>query len=281
VEWKLKTETDPTGVVTTYTYQEGDDKSFLEKVESKNGANTLMKFEYAPYDDASVASATENLGGTSSTVGYDYDTRAQLKEEDRQGAGASYRGYHYDQAGNLSQLDFAPQGQQQSFWSTSFNQLQSVTGALSYGLTYGTDGAVAGFDDGTNEWTYAYDDENRLKEVRLGQNVVSSCVYDAFGRPAVESFSPPGQQPVTRYLVWEGDELLMEVGTNGAVAARQSGGVGSRGGCHSREVGNPDFSVFSAGPRLARLGADHLGAGHGCGVLLDSRLRGNDKTCDG
>jgi hypothetical protein len=73
----------------------------------------------------------------------------------------------------------------------------------------------------------------------------------------VESFSPPGQQPVTRYLVWEGDVLVLEVGPTGTVLVRHSGGVGSRGGCHSREVGNPDFSVFSAGPSVVGFGGDH------------------------
>ncbi len=100
----------------------------------------------------------------------------------------------------------------------------------------------------------------RLDEVRLGQNVVYSCVYDAFGRPAVEAVRKlVNGQPtlVTRYRVWEGDELLLEVGTNGAVAVRHKGGVGGRGDCHSREVGNPDFAVLSAGPSVVGFGGDH------------------------
>ncbi|GMV35916.1 MAG: hypothetical protein AMXMBFR61_04240 [Fimbriimonadales bacterium] len=109
-----------------------------------------------------------------------------------------------------------------------------MTGALSYGLAYGADGAVAGLDDGVYEWTYAYDDENRLKEVRRNGQVVYSCVYDAFGRPAVETLNG-----VTRYLVWEGDELLLEVGTNGAVAVRHVWGAGGYQGYFRNEGSTP------------------------------------------
>ncbi|MEP0767446.1 MAG: RHS repeat protein, partial [Fimbriimonadia bacterium] len=230
---RLKTETDPTGVVTTYTYKAGDDKSFLEKVETKNGANTLMKFEYAPYSDASVASVTETIGGgANGTVSYEYDHRAQLETEQRVDSYQFYRGYNYDQAGNLTDLNLG--GGETSAWTVEYNQLAMVDWNTlpDWWVTYGDDGAVSSLEVyQQGEWEYAYDDENRLTGVwytPYGQATEQrySCTYDAFGRPAVESFSPPGQQPVTRYLVWEGDELLMEVGPTGTVLVRHVWGAG-------------------------------------------------------
>ncbi|GMV35906.1 MAG: hypothetical protein AMXMBFR61_04140 [Fimbriimonadales bacterium] len=233
---RLKTETDPTGVVTTYTYKPNDDKSFLQRVETKNGAVTLMRFDYTDYPDASVASVTETIGGgANGTVSYEYDHRAQLQSDARSGGYAFYRGYQYDRAGNLVRLDFDEQGRVSSAWTSSYNQLQSVSGALSYGLAYGADGAVAGLDDGSNQWTYAYDDENRLKEVRRGANLVYTCVYDAFGRPAVETLNG-----ATRYLVWEGDELLLEVAPGtGAVVTRHVWGAGGYQGYFRNEGSTP------------------------------------------
>jgi len=88
---------------------------------------------------------------------------------------------------------------------------------------------------GGNEWSYEYDDDNKLKGVRLGQNVVYSCVYDAFGRPAVETVNG-----VTRYLVWEGDELLLEINpVNGAVAVRHVWDAGGYQGYYRNEGGSP------------------------------------------
>lgn len=220
---RMKTETDPSGAVTTYTYKANDDLSFLTDVNIAYSGTSIMDFAYADNPDASVYTEAATTGSSSAngTVTYGYDARGQLYTESRTGGTAFSRTYNYDQSGNLSTL---VEGSNSSTWATSYNQITGVTGTPAYSsFQYGTSGALDQYNDGTGTWTYSYDDEDRLKQATCTGPSVTYTVdkYDAFGRPAVETVGG-----VTHYLVWEGDQLILEFDSNGTSGKRYIWGAG-------------------------------------------------------
>ncbi len=76
--------------------------------------------------------------------------------------------------------------------------------------------------------------KNRLNRVDRAGTTIYQCVYDAYGRPSKEIYGSGGGA-VTKYLVWEGDELLFEVNSSGTITRRNIWGAGGYQGYYDSD----------------------------------------------
>ena len=89
---------------------------------------------------------------------------------------------------------------------------------------YDTNGNQVSKTDASGSWTYSWDYENRLKQASKSGGVAITYDYDALGR-RVQLTSTAGG---TTKFVYDGADVLRDLGSNGATVADYLNGAGHR-----------------------------------------------------
>lgn len=159
------------GVVTTYTYSAQTLR--LSKIKTVKGATVLQEFNYS-YDGVGNITAIEDLVNTGSQT-FQYDALNRLT----QAVGVSYgtKNYVYDQIGNVIQKDGL------TYTYSKVNAGPHAVTSLSDGTTinYDANGNMASKSKSGEVFTYTYDKENRLVEVRKNMTLLAQYLYDGDG----------------------------------------------------------------------------------------------------
>jgi RHS repeat-associated protein len=203
--------TRPNGVTTSYGY---DNVSNLLAVTHQVAGTTIDGASYTYLDSLGnptgyPQSKTDLASGLTST--YSYDPIYRLNQV-IQGTTAMET-YTYDNVSNrLSSLGVAPY-----VYNNLWNRLDSIPAST---WTYDNDGNTRTRVDANGTTTYNWDFENRLTSVVLpGSGGTVSFKYDPFGR-RIQKVSTSG----TINYVYDGDKVLEEVDSTGAVQAKYTQG---------------------------------------------------------
>ncbi len=163
---------DALGNTTTYEY---DNKGNLTKVTDALGITTTYGYDR-------VGNKLYTIDGRGKTTEYLYNGFGEIKSiTDAEGKSVSYQ---YDLAGNLAHmLDRNGTGTIYSY--DNRNQLlekkvESTTGC-SVRFTYDDAGNRSSMTDASGIYTYSYDKENRLEQIRKNGNTQISYTYDILG----------------------------------------------------------------------------------------------------
>lgn len=187
----------------------------LNRVNSlKQGENTLLILEYYPEGGRKKISRT---GGGNTTTNYQFDSIQRLKSINQDIYGASNDvsfSYAYNRANQISSFTLSNAkydylGNDKltgSYVSNGLNQYDSINGVA---VSYDTKGNLT--SDG--RLSYGYDTENRLTSVSGAKS--ANFTYDPKGRLFQSSIGG-----VTRQFLYDGDALVAEYTTSGALSAR-------------------------------------------------------------
>jgi len=180
------------GTSITYHYDLGNR---LTQITNSVGGD----FQYA-YDDVGNK-ISKTIGNSQDT--YAYDEVYRLKQVNyNSGIIAKY---FYTPVYSYKKIDNGSHGMS-VFGSNSLNQYISAIGIAYFGInfTYDLNGNLT--FDGT--YTYVYDCENRMTQVKQGQTVIADYVYDYLGRRIQKTVYYPATV-VTKYC-YDGDQVIAE-----------------------------------------------------------------------
>jgi RHS repeat-associated protein len=232
--------THPDGQAYTYDY---DGANRLENLYEGTGTTVLLDhFQYA--SNGLVDLRTEGVG---SSVDYGYDAIGRLVSQTDAftgGAGNITFGFTYNPA---SQIRTHSRSNDAYVSNTAYdvNRGYAVNGLNQYSaagpasFTYDANGNLV--SDGSS--SYLYDVENRLVGASGGHT--ASLRYDPLGR----LYEVTGASGTRRFL-YDGDALVAEYQTTGALAARFVHGAGA----------GDDPLIWRGGGENRRLHADHQGS---------------------
>ncbi len=157
----------PNGVSTSYAY---DTLSRLTSLGALEGTTVVADSDYT-YDDVGNR-LTKTQPGNAET--YAYDSLGRLTDATRNGSATEH--YTYDAVGNrLSSLT-------QPTWTYDNDNRLQANGSATF--TYDANGNVTKKVEAGATWTYTWDAENRLLQVKKGTAVQTTYTYDALGRRA-------------------------------------------------------------------------------------------------
>ena len=191
---KLTSRTLPNGVVSTYQY---DGLNRLTRLTHAKSPNTLLELQY---QFNAVNNITQMIDG-GGTHNYSYDSLDRLTVATH--PNQPNETYTYDDVGNRTASH-----QGSSYTYQAFNRLGAANGAT---FTYDANGNQISKADGSGNWTYAWDYENRLKQATRSGGVTVSYTYDALGRRVQRSSSATG---ITNF-VYDGFDVVRDTDGNG------------------------------------------------------------------
>ncbi|HYG83051.1 MAG TPA: RHS repeat-associated core domain-containing protein, partial [Pyrinomonadaceae bacterium] len=223
---RLTSRSTPNGVATSYGY-DGLDR--LASLQHTKGATTVAGYQYQ-YDAASrITQMTEAAGAH----GYGYDAADRLTSATH--PAQTSESYTYDAVGNRTASHLGA-----SYTYQPFNKVVTV-GPTSY--SYDSNGNLTQKVDAAGVWQYAWDYENRLKQVTRPDGQTVLYRYDALGR-RVRRGSGGGW---TDY-VYDGHDVVKDVNSDGSAVEYLNGpGVDDK----LRQMGNAGTYYFVQ---------DHLGS---------------------
>jgi RHS repeat-associated protein len=219
----------PNGVVTSYGY-DGLDR--LTSLTHTKGATTLSGNLYTYNDANNISSWTTQTAQRT----YSYDA------VDRLTATANFEmpaeNYSYDAVGNRTASQLSA-----SYGYQPFNRLTNTSNA-SY--SYDNSGNLVSKTDALGEWSFVYDEENRLTQVNKPGGLTINYTYDALGRRIQRTTSAGANE---RY-VYDGADALIDLNADWSVATTYLNGLGIDD--HLRQTNsNTGISYFLT---------DHLGS---------------------
>ncbi|MBD2167309.1 hypothetical protein H6G04_23240 [Calothrix membranacea FACHB-236] len=213
---RLSRETNGNGTYTTYTY---DAAGQLTDISNYTANSTVNSYQRYTYDNLGRKTSVTTTEGKTT---YEYDASGQLTRAFLDYTNASLTDqdlrYVYDGAGN--RISSTINGVKTNYTGNNLNQYSQVASAT---YTYDADGNLIKVVDGTQTWTYVYNDENRLISGTTPQGTFT-YEYDALGnRTAVVQ---NGQR--TEYLVdplgW--GHVTGEYNGSGGLIANYTHGIG-------------------------------------------------------
>ncbi|HVS81147.1 MAG TPA: hypothetical protein VHE60_05395 [Pyrinomonadaceae bacterium] len=122
--------------------------------------------------------------------------------------------YSYDSVGNRTASHLSA-----SYGYQPFNKLTSTANAT---YTYDNNGNVISKTDASGTTTFAYDEENRLKQVTLPVGLNVNYTYDGLGRRIQRTTSSGANE---RY-VYDGQDVLLDLNADWSVATTYLSGRG-------------------------------------------------------
>jgi len=135
----------------------------------------LQKLSYAYDNVGNITSLTDAVNGNQvQTFGYDWLDRLTSASTNAAGTGQYADTYAYDAIGNMTNNDG-------NAYTYSASQPHAVTAAFGNAYSYDANGNQTSRTIGGVAYTFTFDYENRLTEVKQGTTTVATFVYDAEG----------------------------------------------------------------------------------------------------
>jgi RHS repeat-associated protein len=194
------------GAKTTYEYDIANRLTRLTNDFNEPGG-TATTYDYNNYDK--VGNRLKCKINDANAKTYTYDDLYQLIYVDYNDGNTT--NYYYDALGNRTQVT---NGVQTSYESNKLNQYSKVN-AVNY--QYDNNGNLT--YDGI--YTYIYDCENRLSEVKQGQTTIATYAYDFAGRRIRKTAG----STTTRYC-YDGDQIIADYNDSGVLQRRYVYGRG-------------------------------------------------------
>jgi YD repeat-containing protein len=235
--------TRPNGVTTSYSY---DTLSRLLQALHQKGSTLVEGVAYS-YDAAGnrltrAETTPGRHGNTTKTDAFSYDAIYQLTQAATDGNTTDLD--TYDAVGNRLTDWFGG-----TYNYNSSNELASYP-VFQYTWTYDNNGNTTSETVGSSVTSFAWDYENRMTSVVLpGTGGTVNFKYDPFGRRIYKSSSAG-----TTIFAYDGDNRIEDLSSTGTATARYTQGLG---------IDEP-LEVYEGG----------------AGILMDSRLHGNDEPMD-
>ncbi|MBD2355773.1 hypothetical protein H6G41_14280 [Tolypothrix sp. FACHB-123] len=234
---RLSRETNGNGTYTTYSYDAANQLTDISNYAVNGTVNSYFRYTYDSLGRQTSVTTAE--GKTT----YEYDASGQLTRAFLDYTNASLTDqdlrYTYDAAGN--RISSTVNGVTTNYTANNLNQYTQVGSAI---YTYDADGNLIKVVDGTQTWTYVYNDENRLISGTTPQGTFA-YEYDALGNRTAVVFN--GQR--TEYLVDPiglGD-IVGEYNGSGGLIANYTHGIGLVGRFGSGGVANYyDFDAIGS-----------------------------------
>ncbi|HLA10131.1 MAG TPA: RHS repeat-associated core domain-containing protein, partial [Pyrinomonadaceae bacterium] len=201
---RLTSRSAPNGVTANFTY-DGLDRLF-ELAHTKPPA-TLAIHQYA-YNNANNISSWLGSSGNRS---FNYDNADRLTSVLKMGGNENYG---YDAVGNRPTSHLSA-----SYSYQPFNKLTSTTTA-SY--TYDNSGNMLSKMDASGTRTFAWDSDNRLKQIVLPGGLTVNYKYDALGRRIQRTTSTGADER----FVYDGQDVLLDLNSSLAVVTSYINGLG-------------------------------------------------------
>jgi len=189
----------PNGSIAVYVY---DKSSNLTQIRHYKGTKTLAQINYT-YDPINNRS---NRTDTYASASFIYDNVSRLTN-------TTNENYTYDGVGNRLT---GPLSSESMTYSTGNEQLNINAATYEYDLN---GNRIRKTESGVIT-TYAYDDENRLRQITKGTTTVTYS-YDPFGRRIQKNV----KGTITQY-VYDNEDIVIECATNGTLKARYTHGPG-------------------------------------------------------
>lgn len=181
-------------------------RDLVSSIEVTNSVGLLMRYDYSNDRLGRRIARKETISGGNvwSSNSFGYNDRSEL---DVAVMGTNQFGYQYDAIGN--RLAAVADGRTVRYRANRLNQYASILPSAGT-PAYDADGNMT--SDGS--FTYAWDAENRLAEVRSNGAVVVRNAYDYIGR-RVRKTCPAGGEVVAAAFTYDGWNLILEdSGTN-------------------------------------------------------------------
>lgn len=194
---KLTSRRLPNGILTSYSY---DDMNRLTRLLNAKGAVTVADYQY----QHSTASQITQIAEPTNTKSYGYDAVDRLTTASYTNPIQQNENYAYDPVGNRTGSHLSA-----SYSHQPFNRLVS-TAAATY--SYDTNGNLISKTDVTGITLYAWDFENRLKQVTLPNANTVAYKYDALGR-RIQRLASGG---VSTNFIYDGQDVLKDLNSDGS-----------------------------------------------------------------
>jgi RHS repeat-associated protein len=192
---KLASRTLPNGVAVTYQY---DGLNRLTRLTDATSTTTIADAQY----QYNTASQITQIVEPTQTRNFAYDSIDRLTTV--QNPTQTVESYTYDAVGNRTASH-----QSSSYSYQPFNRVVAI-GSNTY--TYDSNGNLMQKIDTNGTWTYAWDYENRLKQVTRPDSTTVSYKYDALGRRIQRSKSAGGS---TNYI-YDGVNVIKDINSDGS-----------------------------------------------------------------
>jgi RHS repeat-associated protein len=192
----------PNGATATYQY-DGLDR--LTRLTDATSTTTVADAQYQ-YNTASQI--TQVLEPTQ-THNFTYDAADRLTAV--QNPTQTVESYTYDAVGNRTASH-----QSTSYSYQPFNRVVTI-GSNTY--TYDNNGNLTQKIDSTGTWAYAWDYENRLKQVTRPDSTTVSYTYDALGRRIQRSKSAGG----STNFIYDGSDVIKDINSAGSTVEYLNG----------------------------------------------------------
>jgi len=192
----------PNGTYTTYSY---DTDSRITALVTQTSAGAIINSISHDYDK--TANRTTNVEPAGTTA-YNYDPVYRLLKSS---LGTTTKElFTYDATGNRTS---GPQA------STTYTIDQGNQLAASPNVTFAYDnnGNITGKTTLSGTYSYIYDDENRLTEVRFNGTAIATYKYDPFGRRIEKNVASPA---TTYKYLYDSANILYEYDASNAIKTR-------------------------------------------------------------
>lgn len=187
----------PNNVKTTYQY-DGLDR--LVRLLDTKGVNTLTDRQYQ-YNDASQIT---QIGEPGAARSFAYDAADRLTSVAPTNQSLPSESYAYDGVGNRTSSQASA-----NYSYQKFNRLSSAASAT---YNYDSNGNLISKTDSAGTTQFAWDFENRLRQVTLPSGATVAYKYDALGRRIQRA---PGAGVATNFI-YDGQDVIKDVNSDGS-----------------------------------------------------------------
>lgn len=220
----------PNGIKTSYQF---DGLNRLTRLLDTKGANTIADRQYQYNTASQITQVAEPL----ITRSYGYDLVDRLTTASYTSPAQPNESYSYDGVGNRTASPAVSYNYQR------FNRLAN-TATTSY--SYDQNGNLISKTDSTGTTQYAWDFENRLRNVTLPNGLTVSYKYDALGR-RIQRTPSVG---VSTNFVYDGQDVVKDINSDGSTVEYLNGlGVDNKLRLTDSRMSGPLYFVH-----------DHLGS---------------------
>jgi RHS repeat-associated protein len=230
---KLTQKKAPNGVKTTYQY---DGLNRLTRLLDAKGVNTIADRQY----QYNTASQITQIAEPALTKNYDYDVVDRLTSAIYSNPLAPNENYAYDGVGNRTNSQLSA--------SYNYQRFNRLTNTATASYLYDANGNLISKTDSTSTTQYAWDFENRLKQVTLPNGATVSYKYDALGRRIQRS---PSLGVATNFI-YDGQDVVKDINSDGSTVEYLNGpGIDNK-------LRLTDSRLVALGPLYFQ--QDHLGS---------------------